>query len=255
MSLENTETIVVEKTPKKRGRKPGKNRKGYFYEEEEEAFKRYISSTDQTERNKLFNEKLLPAFTKMIESIIRRYDLFTPSEDFSDTFYDTLSFLITKVNNFDVTKGYKVYSYCGTICKNYLILKRTQTMKQRDKLYPYDEVYMENIKKDDKDASSFLEYDLNTELISRMIEKLQFMVSDENKNEISNNERNVGYALLEILMNWEELFKRMGSDKFNKTSVLYFIKEYTSLNTTEVREAIKMFKNLYYSIKENILSE
>ena len=142
MSLENIETTAVKELHKKRGRKPGKNRKGYFYEEEEDAFKRYITSTDQAERNKLFNEKLLPAFTKMIESIIRRYDLFTPSEDFNDTFYDTLSFLITKVNNFDITKGYKVYSYCGTICKNYLIFKRTQTMKQRDKLYPYDEICM-----------------------------------------------------------------------------------------------------------------
>ena len=166
-----------------------------------------------------------------------------------------LSFLITKVNNFDITKGYKVYSYCGTICKNYLIFKRTQTMKQRDKLYPYDEICMENVKKDDKDASSSLECDLNTELINRMIEELQFMVSDDNKDEITNNERNVGYALLEILMNWEELFRIIGSDKFNKTSVLYFIKEYTSLNTTEVREAIKLFKNLYYGIKGKLLSE
>lgn len=113
MSLtEENITTPVKNEPKKRGRKPGKNRKGYFYEEEEEAFIKYITSTDQKERNKIFNEKLFPAFTKMIESIIRRYDLLTPSEEFTDTFYDTLSFLLTKVNNFDVTKGYKVYSYC-----------------------------------------------------------------------------------------------------------------------------------------------
>lgn len=66
----------------------------------------------------------------MIESIIRRYNLFTPDEDFEETFYDTMSFLITKINNFDSSKNYKAYSYCGTICKNYLILKRTQYSKK-----------------------------------------------------------------------------------------------------------------------------
>jgi len=69
-----------EKKPKKRGRKPNpEKRTGYFYEEEEEAFKQYIQSTDQNFRNKIFKEKLFPAFTKMIESISRRYGLYTPS--------------------------------------------------------------------------------------------------------------------------------------------------------------------------------
>ena len=166
-AIETTTQVAVENKPKKRGRKPGKNRKGYFYEEEEAAFVKYITSTDQAERNKLFNEKLLPAFTKMIESIIRRYDLFTPSEDFTDTFYDTLSFLITKVNNFDVTKGYKVYSYCGTVCKNYLILKRTTYMKQRDRFYPYDEVFLEPAQRNDDDKKLF-NWNLNEELIDGM---------------------------------------------------------------------------------------
>ena len=77
MSLEahvtNETTEQLDNKPKKRGRKPGKSRKGYFYEEEEDAFVKYITSTNQRERNELFNKKLLPAFTKMIESIIRRY--------------------------------------------------------------------------------------------------------------------------------------------------------------------------------------
>lgn len=106
---------TISNAPKKRGRKPSKKRKGYFYEEQEEAFIKYVTSENQSERDRIFRDKLYPVFTKMIESIIRRYELFTPNEDFEDTFCDTMSFLITKVNNFDPTKGYKVYSYCGTV--------------------------------------------------------------------------------------------------------------------------------------------
>ena len=217
---ETTNTPEVENAPKKRGRKPGKVRKGYFYEEEEEAFVKYITSEDQVERNKLFNEKLLPAFTKMIESIIRRYDLFTPQEDFKDTFYDTLSFLITKVNNFDVTKGYKVYSYCGTVCKNYLILKRTQTMKQRERMTQFDEAYMET-RKDMVENSPIFKRNVNDEMIARMQTKLQSIVDGEVEFEepLTENEIKVGYGLIELLSNWEDLFQKMGSDKFAKRTV------------------------------------
>lgn len=255
-AIETTTQVAVENKPKKRGRKPGKNRKGYFYEEEEAAFVKYITSTDQAERNKLFNEKLLPAFTKMIESIIRRYDLFTPSEDFTDTFYDTLSFLITKVNNFDVTKGYKVYSYCGTVCKNYLILKRTTYMKQRDRFYPYDEVFLEPPQRNDDDKKLF-NWNLNEELIDGMKNEIDGILNKEVvlEKKLTKNEEKVGYALLELLSHWDNLFKRMGSTKFNKTSVLYFIKEYTLLSTTEVREASRRYKEMYYNLKEKLLKE
>ena len=58
----------------KRGRKP-KERKGYFYESEEDAIVLYIKEQDEYVKNQIFNEVLYPALTKMIESIIRRYKL------------------------------------------------------------------------------------------------------------------------------------------------------------------------------------
>ena len=83
----------------KRGRKP-KERKGYFYEAEEEAIVKYISTNDETEKNQIFNTILYPALTKMIESIIRRYKLFVPDEEFDQNFSDTISYLLTKINHY-----------------------------------------------------------------------------------------------------------------------------------------------------------
>lgn len=241
--------------PKKRGRKPSGKKKGYFYEEQEQAFRDYIESTDENVRNRIFSEKLFPAFTKMIESIIRRYDLFTPSEDFSDTFYDTMSFLMTKVNNFDVTKGYKVYSYCGTICKNYLIFKRTQYMKKRDKMISYDDVFSDN-KQDREDKDDSFIQDLNNTIILQMIDKIRDkMDNNDTTHELNDNEVKIGYALLEMLTNWDDIFKRLGSDKFNKTSVLFFIKEYTLLTTKEVRDGSRIYKKMYYEIKQKLIDE
>lgn len=249
------DTIIEENKPKKRGRKPNPNkRNGYFYEEEEKAFKDYVESTNQRFRDRIFREKLYPAFTKMIESIIRRYGLFTPSEDFSDTFNDTLSFLITKVNNFDFSKGYKAYSYCGTVCKRYLLLKRTQDMKKRDTVLSYDLIFSNGDNRSDYDRENAIAA-FNTELINRNIEKIQSILSENNDN-LTDKEKQVGYALLEILLNWEQIFSNLSTDrKFNKTSFLYFVKEYTQLSTKDVRDAMKKYKSIYSIEKQKLINE
>ena len=82
----------------KRGRKP-KERKGYFYEKEENAIVQYINEKNVEEKNRIFNTILYPALTKMIESIIRRYKLFVPDEDFEQNFNDTISYLLTKIDH------------------------------------------------------------------------------------------------------------------------------------------------------------
>ena len=53
-----------------------RTKRGYFYEREEQAVTDYLASQDAEEKNKIFIEILEPAFTKMVESIIRRYKLF-----------------------------------------------------------------------------------------------------------------------------------------------------------------------------------
>lgn len=245
-------------TRKRRSSKSGNSKRYYFGEREEKAFVQYQQSKSPTERNKIFQSILYPAFSKMVESIIRTYHLFTPDEDFNDTFCDTLSFLITKINNFDVSKGYKVYSYCGTVCKNYLIFKRDKCDKHRKKYLSYDTPAGASINVEDRsdsEDSDFMELDFNTELLDHYIWHLQDMLDPTKESMISDNERSVGNALLDFLMNWEDLFCRMGSNKFNKTSFFYFLREYTRLETPQIREALVKYRDLYYLIKEDMIKE
>ena len=65
----------------------------------------------------------------------------------------------------------------------------------------------------------------------------------------------LGKALIEILNNWEGMIDDSSSRKFNKVSILYFIKEYTLCTTTEVRNAMKIYKNLYLFTKQDLLKE
>lgn len=84
----------------KRGRKPGTEKKGYFYEQQEQAVLDYLAAETAEEKNRIYRSILEPAYKKMVESIIRRYKYYIPNEDSGVTFNDTLSFLLTKMDKF-----------------------------------------------------------------------------------------------------------------------------------------------------------
>ncbi len=238
----------------KRGRKPLNKRKGYFYEEQEQAVKDYLNADDKEEKDKIFNKWLKPAFTKMIESIIRRYNLYPPDENFQETFDDTISFLMTKIENFNVDSGYKAYSYCGTICKNYLIYKINQFNKNQKRNERYDV-----IQSDLNDSITF-SYNENsghitflTDLMKNTIKEIRGILNGD-KLKLSDDEIRVGKALIELMTNWEDLFAQMGSNKFNKSSILLFLKETTLLNTKQIRDGMKKYKTAYYGIKKVMIN-
>ena len=307
-------------TMAKRGRKP-KERKGYFYEKEEQAIIDYTSSNNPEEKNRIFNTVLLPALTKMIESIIRRYKLFVPDEEFPQTFNDTISYLLTKINNFkpemwvyeevsgttpeppvDLTKAgfielkktinehspkyirvfedikdwseefpedaqlyklykleqrhYKAYSYCGTVCKNYLIYKNIQYTKNKQRNLPYDEM-LDDFSRDPKYSAPDEEKQVSMveKLIKGMSSEIKNMMEEQEKNSLTENEMKVGVALTELLDHWEDVLNVDGSNKLQKSSVLYFLREETMMSTKEVRDNMKKFRGAYYLLKKGMIEE
>ena len=255
----STENVVVKK---KRGRKPNPNKKNYYFgPEEEQAVVDYINSDDENEKNKIFNMKLKMPFTKMIESIIRRYSLYPQDEEFTETFDDTMSFLITKLSCFDPTTNYKAYSYCGTICKNYLIYKINQFAKNQKRNDSYDNPLSSGSLGDINDNIKF-SYDTTdpkntflSELTGNTVENIKHILKDKDRLKLNENEIKVGMTLINLMTNWDEIFAQMGSNKFNKSSILLFLKETTMLNTKEIRDALKVYKKRYYEVKYKLINE
>ena len=304
---------IQPRTMAKRGRKP-KERKGYFYEKEETAIIQYIHEENTEEKNRIFNTVIYPALTKMIESIIRRYKLFIPDEDFSQNFNDTISYLLTKIHHFKPqitgydlienekeiakhhfvvmseedlkqklrdaseedpeyvvvyfgfddddesninkryykkeTHNYKAYSYCGTVCKNYLMFKSTQYAKKKVRNTSYDEIFEEIC-----DSTKYSTEDITyTEVVEKLItdiaDEIERMTSNAELHLLNENEVKVGNALVNLLRNWEEVLPNGGSNKLQKSSVLYFLREETMMTTKEVRDNMKKYKCVYKLLKK-----
>ena len=304
---------IKPRTMAKRGRKP-KERKGYFYEKEENAIVQYINEKNAEEKNRIFNTILYPALTKMIESIIRRYKLFVPDEDFEQNFNDTISYLLTKIDHFKPritgydliedekelskyhfvtmseedlksklrdaseedpdyvvvyfgfddedesninkkyykkeTHNYKAYSYCGTVCKNYLMFKSTQYAKKKIRNTSYDDVFEElcNNVKYSTNETSYAE--IAEKLVVDVAYEIERMIENAEENLLNENEIKVGNALINLLRNWEEVLPDGGSNKLQKSSVLYFLREETMMSTKEIRDNMKKYKCVYKILRK-----
>ena len=236
--------------------KRGRKRKGYFYEEQEQAVVDYISSTSKSEKDAIFNAVLRPAFTKMIESLIRRYKLYPPDEEFEETFNDTISFLMTKIELFDPTKGFKAYSYCGTICKRYLLYKLNTFNKKQSREESYGDMF-EAFSKDTSTSSATMGEPTEQEFLGQLIRntsnEIRKIIEQQHEPPLTHDEELVGLALINLFENWEELEQELGSNKFNKSSILLYLKELTRLTTPEIRNSMKKYRVAYYSIKKIML--
>lgn len=222
-----------------------RTQKIYFGEEQEQAVVRYLESESDDERNKIFNEYLREPLIIMVESIIRRYKLYRKDMEFEEIHTDTMSFLITKINKFDHTKNTKAYSYFGTICKNYLMGAIQKDTKEQNRQVSYDDI------SSDIEESPLLSYVIDEHIIDYrdVIIKLTMNLEEfvENQN-LTDNERKLGYALLEIFNNFDKIFQVGDGNKFNKNLILLSLREMTSLSTKEIRVSLKRFKKLYDGI-------
>jgi len=244
----------------KRGRKRVKR---YFGPIEEEAVVLFLSSDDIHFRNEIYNKWLRVPFNKMVESIIRRYKLYRKTETFEDLHADTLSFLMMKSDKFEGARGKKAYSYYGTICKNYIMGLLIKDEKHIKQTYSYDDVYQTIESRDDMiyyidDDESYIS-DFIKELRTEIFEKLKadgLPDAKQRKTLLTDNERSVGNALVDIFDNWELMFDNLdGGNKFNKNAILSTIREATNLNTKDIRSGMRKFKNLYSLLKNKRVSD
>ena len=93
------------------------------------------------------------------------------------------------------------------------------------------------------------------ELTGNTIEGIEKIINNKKELELTKEEIKVGQALIDLIKNWDDLFVQMGSNKFNKSSILMYLRETTMLNNKAIREALKTYKTMYYNVKLNLINE
>jgi len=238
--LETLTAQTEDVSSKKRGRKATTT--NYFDVREEEAVKAFLLAESYEEKNKIYNEFLRAPLDKMISSIIRRYKLYRKDMDFREIHVDTHSFLMTKVDKFKPAKNKKAYSYFGTICKNYLMGQIIKDQKEMNRKVSYEDISISLEQRPDMMYtidSDTIEMEV---VIQTYLNELKEYINKEN---LSENEVKLGYALVDLFENYETIFAGADNNKFNKNIILLSLREMTNLSTKEIRNSMKKYKKLY----------
>lgn len=242
--------ITEDVSSKKRGRKTVNV--NYFDVREETAVRNFLLAETFEEKNKIYNEYLRAPLDKMISSIIRRYKLYRKDMDFTEIHCDTHSFLMTKVDKFKPSKEKKAYSYFGTICKNYLMGQIIKDQKEINRKVSYEDM-SESIEERPDMMYRIDEDEIDTSIvIIRYLNELRNFIETENLND---NEKKLGYALIDLFENYESIFSSADNNKFNKNVILLSLREMTNLSTKEIRSSIKRFKKLYVFIQTKMKTD
>lgn len=234
-------------------REMSKKKTGYFYEEEEQAVLDYLNTDSADEKNRIFTEKLQRPFTKMIESIIRRYKLYNPDETFEETFDKTMSFLVTKFDKYNPNSGWKAYSYYQTIVKNFLIGRLAKRSKAKEKTPSYDDVA--------NDINNSLRYTTQTErgaetakeTVDALIDRYKDILENPDEYGYTEDELSLCKALLYFFENWDFVLTTSGSAQLNKSVALFFLKEQTGMKASELSKCMKKFKKDFLLIKQEVV--
>jgi len=227
------EPIQYTKLGKPRKRKP-KTSNTYFTEITQDAILSYVKSTDNVERNKIYNEHIEHAFFKLTQNIIHTFKFYySDGDSIEDMQQEVIAFLLEKLKLYKPHKG-KAYSYFGTIVKRYLIIKNKKNYKKLQNTGEMDD-NEDNIEiREDMVVSQ--EEDGKEEFIDafiRHMDKNLYNYFPKSKDAATAN------AIIELFRQRESL------EIFSKKTLYVCIREMVDIDTPQITKIANKMKEIY----------
>jgi hypothetical protein len=218
---------------KKRGRKRTKKR--YFTEDTEAAIAEYLASTNQLERDHIFQSRIYYPLYKLAENLIHTFKFYyTEVDNLEDLKHEVICFLLEKLDYFNPEKGSKAFSYFSIVGKNYLILYNNNNYKKKKIKADLteadeDDGVLRQLGRPQRkqELKDFIDY------FTEYIDKHIFTIFKKEK------DRKVADAI-------NILFKRRENlEIFNKKALYIYIREMTDVDTPIITKVTKILKKLY----------
>ena len=228
--IKNRKEEPVDNKPK-RGR-PRKN-KMYFTKDTENAIIAYNAEKDIKLRNKVYNEYIHYALSKMTQSLIHRYKFYHFEGRTVDVQNEVIAFILEKLPKYTQDKG-RAFSYFSIVAKNYLIqnnYKHYNRKKVKADIILIDhqrdttnETYRQEYKEEVQDFyHHFIEY------------------CDNHMEKIIKYKRDIpiAYAIIEIFRNCENI------ETYNKKALYIMVREMVDVKTQYITRVVNILKNEY----------
>jgi hypothetical protein len=210
----------------------------YFTQDTDDAIILFLATTDQLERNRIYNERIRYAFYKLAENIIHTFKFYyTDINTIEELKHEVVTFLLEKLHLYSQDKG-KAYSYFGTIAKRYLIIynqKNYEKLKEKAEIEEIDEdpVILNDIVREATDETNPSDF---MSLYVQHVDKHIYTLFPKNQ------DLKTADAIMELFR------KRESIEIFNKKALYIYIREITDASTPQITKITKKLKTLYIKL-------
>jgi|TARA_R110002124_G_scaffold81101_6_gene214150 hypothetical protein len=215
----------------------------YWGELQESAIIDFNTNENTDSKHKVYNDVILPAFSKLVENIYYTYNFNKILFDYQQTRHEAMAHLYEKLGKFDPTSGAKSFSYFGTIVKNWMIQQSNAAKKQ---------VFVDNENVDtvvfDK-SMEFYEDIEKTKDDYAFIEGLIGCFDDLMIQEALNKD---DLAVLEIINDIMKNYHKFNI--YNKKQLYVYVREATDLPSRKITKSIKKIKKTYMVLKDEYIN-
>jgi len=218
----------------------------YWSGAQERAIARYIAEKDLDKKDKIFREDIYKPLKKLVENIIYTYKLFRTDVEVRELQEDCMSFLITKMDRYDPSKGTRAFAFFGTIAKHYLMGEKKVSYKNMQININIEESNAEYTldEKNDSNNAEIESEATNSVVFKEIIQKLE---SELDNPKILKNDKKVIEAIIFIFKRHEVI------NIYNKNLLYHLIKERTLLQTKEITYSLTRIREFYKNFKQDFL--
>lgn len=225
------------------------NPKFYFTNETQEAIVEFQKSSDRKIREKLYVEKILPAFEKLVENLINIHKFSGLHDTYEDLKNDCVNFLFETIHKFNPDMGTNAFSYFNVVAKNWLIIKTKQKAQRGKRDVSIDdpkglsnsEVQTIEEKRMIPSQDFFLENAEHAAALLKIMYEIRSRVKVENELLCIN-------SVITIFENINDI------DILNKSAILLYIRELSGLSPKQLTTSMQAIKKHYNKLKVEQIS-
>tara|TARA_Y100000361_G_scaffold34134_1_gene28620 strand:+ start:214 stop:978 length:765 start_codon:yes stop_codon:yes gene_type:complete len=241
ITMPKEKKVVKPVKPVKKKRR--KKSKMYFGTPVQEAIIEYNNTSNPLEKNKIYGERIHPAFCKMAENLIHTFKFYYFDYPFEEVKNEVVSFMVMQLPKYKEGKG-RAFSYFSIVGKNYLILNNNNNYK---KMKIHDDIVKLDYKRNVTSENITENVDeFNSEFVSQMLEYWD------------NNLTNIFHRQKDILVadSVLELFRKKDYiENFNKKALYIMIREMTGSNTQHITRVINQMKKYYFNMLQEFSAD
>jgi hypothetical protein len=220
------------------------NPRFYFTSETQEAICEFQQSVDRRVREKLYVEKIMPAFEKLVENLINIHKFSGLHDTYEDLKNDCVNFLFETIHKFNPSMGTNAFSYFNVVAKNWLIIKTKQKAQRgrRDisiddpKGLSVNEIQIIEERSAVPSQDHFLENNENIANVLKLMYEIRSRVKVENELLCIN-------SVITIFENINDI------DILNKSAILLYIRELSGLSPKQLTTSMQAVKKHYNKLK------